>query len=66
MGAENRSGPKRSRNHVHQRIDSHECIEVLLLKCRDAGRVWSDEQTAGEPHHRERPETEVIPGSAGI
>ena len=40
--------PEEIAREVDQYIDSLEGLEVLLLMCRDAGRVWSAEQIAGE------------------
>jgi hypothetical protein len=40
--------PEEIAREVDQYIDSLECLEVLLLMYRDAGRVWSVEQVAGE------------------
>jgi hypothetical protein len=40
--------PEEIAREVDEYIDSLECLEVLLLMYRDAGRVWCVEQVAGE------------------
>lgn len=40
--------PEEIAREVDEYINSLECLEVLLLLYREAGRVWSIEQVAGE------------------
>ncbi len=40
--------PEEVAREVDEYINSLECLEVLLLLYREAGRVWSIEQVAGE------------------